>query len=86
MMVFMCDICGKPFRYYKKNTNHIAFYTHHLSSNQYSETKWKNDAVVTLNPIRETDIAAYDCCPDCIVKITDLLRKIRTEEWNGVVK
>lgn len=78
MMIFKCDICGAPFEYDKKTTNHISFYTHHISNDRYSDTRWKEHSLI--KPYKETDIAAYDCCPKCVLAIENLLFKLRNKE------
>lgn len=69
MIIFKCDICGKPFEYNKSNINFVRF----LNKTHNDDTIWLTPRPVGLPELKMNQYCEYHICPGCFSSIRDLL-------------
>ena len=76
MRIFMCDVCGEPFKQVKGFINNIDFYIEPINIKQNSRLAYCDDNNLP-KPYSESSQASYHICPKCFEVIRDTLIDLR---------
>lgn len=72
MIIFKCDICGKPFEYNKSNINFVRF----LNKTHDDNTIWLTSRSVGLPELKRIHDCEYHICQDCFTSIRHVINDI----------
>ena len=73
MIIFKCDICGKPFEYDKSNINFVRFLN---KTPRTDDTIWLTSKSVGLPDLKKDKYCEYHICQDCFTSIRHVINDI----------
>lgn len=76
MRIFMCDVCGEPFKHVKGSINNIEFYIEPVNIKQNPRLACWDESRLP-KPYSEDATATYHICSKCFEVIRDTLIDLR---------
>lgn len=76
MRIFMCDVCGEPFKHIKGSINNIEFYIEPVNIKQSPRLAYCDDGKLP-KPYGGHETASYHICSKCFEVIRDTLIDLR---------
>ena len=79
MRIFMCDVCGEPFKHVRGSINNIEFYIEPVNIKQWPRLACWNEGKLPkpYEDGRGTATASYHICQKCFDVIRDTLIDLR---------